>query len=133
MSADRIWSGCDACPRIVCAELTASSPYEANGIGDTHQCGHCLGWDADSIRAAIADAVEVVGHPAEMGPHYCPAGCAANGADDHEDYCEAFCRTHRCELDPEAGCGYCVLDDTADELGIGRRSRAHLWATGMVR
>ena len=111
--AERIWSGCDACPRIVCAELAASSSYEANGIGDTHQCGYCLGWDADSIRAAIADAVEVVDHPGEMGPHqdaYC-AGCGTLLTFD--------------EMDDEGRCWSCVNDDAP---GYTSRGDAHLMA-----
>ena len=109
----RIWSGCDNCPRIVCAELTASSNYEANGIGDTSQCGHCLGWDADSIRAAIADAVEVVDHPGEMGPH-------------RDDFCAACGTLASVDLiDADGWCEKCAADDCG---GYTSRGDAHLMA-----
>ena len=132
MSApDRIWRTCGICEHDYAADMVSLSRYEANGIGDTTACMACLGHSAADIADAAREAVAVVDYPSEMLPAYCEH-CAANGHDDHEHGCPRYCRTHCCELD-EAGCGYCVLDDAADEAGIGRRSRAHLWATGTVR
>ena len=124
-----VYRTCDNCERTYRRELTAH--FEDSRSGETTACWACLGYDG--IDEQVLECVEVVEHPGEMGPFYCPAGCAATGPDDHEDYCEAFCRTHRCELDPDAGCGYCVLDDAADEAGIGRRSPLMRWSPGTVR
>ncbi len=79
-------------------------------------CASC--WAPDSCR--------VVDYPAEMGPFYCPAGCAADDAESHEDGCERYCRTHMVEVD-EDGCGACREDDRFDEQAP-RRPSANRWA-----
>lgn len=118
---------CDNCDRTYRRELT--SHFEDSSAGETTACWSCLGYSG--IAEQVLECVEVVEYPAEMGPAYCPE-CAAVDADDHEDGCERFCRTHRAEVD-EDGCWQCRRDDAADEAGIGRRSPLMRWSPGTVR
>lgn len=122
---------CEGCDREFIAELVSASSYEANGIGDTVQCSWCMGHNPAYIRDEAESAVTVVDHPGEMGPHYCPAGCAASDRDDHEEGCEWRCASPGCREElgssRERQCGVCI-DHDDDAPGYTSRGDAHLMA-----